>query len=228
MTAPHTLPAVNFFDPAFKAGPFPAYAALRGGTPIHPVPLPNGETVWLVTRYADVLTVLRDPRFAKDLFAALTPEQLARQPRAQAGFRLLHRHLLSLDPPDHTRLRALVQAAFTPRYIETLRPRVQQVADELLSALPEGSEVDLIAAYAFPLPLTVIAEMVGVPAADRDLFRAWSAAVVSNPAPGPGTSGEVLRVLAEFGDYLRAHLARLRRQPDERPAARAAGRGPPG
>src|SRR4051794_31510968 len=109
---------VDVASPAFKADPHPFYARLRAESPVHRVRLPDGQTAWLITRYEDVAAALKDERLAKDRLSALTPGQVAKQPWVPAMFRPLARNMLDLDPPDHTRLRALVQRAFSPRLVE--------------------------------------------------------------------------------------------------------------
>ena len=131
-------PRVDLFDPGFKANPYPAYARLRSTEPVHRVTAPDGRGMWLVTRYEDVLAVFKDERFVKDYRNALTEEQLAGLPPIPEALRPLTRNMLDTDPPDHARLRALVQKAFTPRLIERMRPRIQAIADELLDAV-EGA-----------------------------------------------------------------------------------------
>jgi cytochrome P450 PksS len=143
-------------SPAHKADPFPFYARLRAESPVHRVTLRGGMSAWLVTRYDDVVAVLRDERFAKDRLTALTPDQLRKQPWVPPMFRPLARNMLDLDPPDHDRLRALVQKAFTPRLVEGLRPRVQALADGLLDGLRGRPHFDLIRDYALPIPTTVM------------------------------------------------------------------------
>jgi cytochrome P450 PksS len=169
---------VDISSAAFKADPFPFYARLRATAPVHPVPLPDGRTAWLVTRYDDVAAVLKDERLAKDPLNALLPEQHARQPWIPAFARPLTRNMLDLDPPDHTRLRGLVHKAFTPRLIEGMRGRVQALCDRLLDRAQGRGRLDLIRAYAQPVPTTVIAQMLGVPVADRHRFQRWSQALV--------------------------------------------------
>jgi cytochrome P450 PksS len=124
--------------PGFKANPYPFYTRLRTEEPVCPVVLPDKQIVWLITRYDDVAMVLKDDRFAKDRLKALPPEQLAKQPWVPALFKPLTRNMLDLDPPDHTRLRALVQKAFTPRVIEQVRERIQKLTDDLLDTAAEG------------------------------------------------------------------------------------------
>jgi cytochrome P450 PksS len=170
---------VNIASPQFKANPFPFYAALRSETPVYRTTLPTGEPGWLVTRYDDVIAVLKDERFVKDKANALTPAQLARQPWFRTIFKSLQRHLLTVDGADHTRLRNLVSKAFTPRRIEQMRDRIAALADELVDTVQDRGCLDLIRDFALPLPMTVIAEMLGVPSADRHAFRRWSKALLS-------------------------------------------------
>jgi cytochrome P450 PksS len=173
------LPAVvDLASPAFKADPYPFYARLREENPVFPVTLPAGLAVWLVTRYDDVALVLRDEHFAKEAANALAPEEVARLPRPPGLFKPLTHHMLNADPPNHTRLRALVQRAFTPGLVEGMRGRVQVIADQLLDGVAGRSEVDLIRDYALPIPTTVIAEMLGVPVADRHRFHQWSRTIL--------------------------------------------------
>lgn len=223
-----------FFDPGFKDRAYAVYADLRQRAPVVSETLPNGRTLWFVTRYDDALAVLRDyTRFANDpgsiytqeqlegmyaqLLAHLTEEQVARIREVDQA---ISRHLLGVDPPDHTRLRKLVSRSFTPKYVEELRPRVQQIADDLLDAVERRlsaagtNEFDLIDEYAFPLPLTVIAEMLGVPVEMRDAFREWShAAVEFNPADMGDP--ELNQKLYEFVEYMRTLIADKREHPGD-------------
>ncbi len=164
-------PQVDLFDPAFKVNPYPTYARLRSTAPVHRAALPDGQGVWLITRYDDVLAVLKDERFVKDWRKVMTPEQLDQVPAIPEVMKPLSRNMLDTEPPDHERLRALVSKAFTPRLVEQMRGRVQTIADALLDAVEDKGEMDLIDDYAFPLPVTVIAELLGVPSEDRDRFR---------------------------------------------------------
>ncbi|WP_189081587.1 cytochrome P450 family protein [Mangrovihabitans endophyticus] len=159
-------------DPAFQADPHPAYAQWRREGPVRRVPLGNGAYAWLVTRYEDARRALADPRLSK---AARGPAGNGIPDRVRSA---VSHHMLSADPPDHTRLRRLVSAAFTARRIEALRPRIERIADDLLDAMAGRDRVDLIDTFAFPLPIQVICELLGVPADDRDEFRAWSNVIV--------------------------------------------------
>lgn len=169
---------VDITHPNHKADPFPLYKRLREETPVGEIPLPDKQTAWLITRYDDVAAVLKDPRFSKERFRTLSPEQMQKQPWVPGVFKPLFRNMLDVDPPDHTRLRALVQKAFTPRRIDEMEPRIQTLADDLLGSVT-SRQMDLIHDFALPLPATVIAEMLGVPAKDRHRFHRWSSKIVA-------------------------------------------------
>jgi cytochrome P450 PksS len=173
---------VNIASPEFKADPYPFYARLRAESPVLRVTLPTGEEGWLVTRYDDAAMVLKDERFVKNASNAKTPEQLTRQPWFRKVFPSLRHNMLGQDPPDHSRLRALVHLAFTPRRIAQMRPRIEAVTDALLDSVQTQARMDLIRDFALPLPATVIAEMLGVPVADRHAFHRWSNAILSAAA----------------------------------------------
>jgi cytochrome P450 PksS len=160
---------------------------------------------WIVTRYDDVLSVLRDERFSNEI-----PAVTRWAPRP---VRALTRNVLALDPPDHTRLRTLVAKAFTPRMVEQLRDRVQQVCDELLDAATAKRRIDLVRAYALPLPITIIADLLGIPPPDRKQFGSWSKRFTAS------SSGALLDVLPgwwgmwQFGRYFRELVALRRAAP---------------
>jgi cytochrome P450 len=204
--------APNIASPQHKADPYPFYARLRDEAPVHRVILPDKQTAWLITRYADVAAALKDERFVKDKLNASTPGQAAKQPWVPGMFKPLTRNMLDLDAPDHSRLRALVHKAFTPRLIEIMRGRVQALTDDLLSSVQGRGRMDLIHDYALPLPTTLIAEMLGVPATDRHKFHRWSSAIVSSNATGWGMLAAIPRVVA-FLRYLRQLVASRRAAP---------------
>ena len=208
-------PRVDLFDPTFKANPYPTYAELRSGAPVYRAELPDGRGVWLVTRYDDVVAVLKDERFAKDWRSAMSPEQLAQIPPIPEVMRPLSENMLDKDPPDHERLRRLVSKAFTPRLIERMRPRVQEIADTLLDAVEDKGGMDLIDDYAFPLPITVIAELLGVPVEDRNRFREWSNAAVSGDTTQEYVEKILLPHMQAFIDYLRALFEEKRENPKD-------------
>lgn len=204
-------------SPRFKANPHLFYARLRTESPVWRTTLPDRRDAWLVTRYEDVAAVLKDDRFAKDPSNALDPEQRDRQPWVPGFLKPLERNMLDLDDPDHKRLRALVSKAFTPRLIERLRGRIETLCEELLDAMErtEGrrGEVELVSGYALPLPATVIAELLGVPASDHRRFHRWSNRIVSV------SSGRdiwlALPAALAFVRYLRKMSERRRVSPED-------------
>jgi cytochrome P450 len=203
---------VDIASPSHKANPYPFYAHLRAESPVHRVTLPGRQAAWLITRYDDVAAALKDERLVKDKLAAMTTEQAAKQPWVPRLFRPLMRNMLDLDPPDHTRLRALVHRSFTPRLVERMRGRVQSLADDLLDAARGLGSMDLIRDYALPIPTTIIAELLGVPDADRHRFHRWSRSIVSATPSGWGMMKAIPSVLA-FLRYIRRLVAARRDQP---------------
>ena len=191
-----TVREVDLGRPAFKADPYPFYARLCAEAPVCPLALTNGRSAWLVTRYDDVVALFKDERFVNEGGRVRTPEQEARQPWVPKAFRRLQRNLLALDAPDHTRLRTLVHKAFTPRLIENMQERIRSLADELLDAVEARGRMDVIRDFALPLPTTIIAEMLGVPARDRSRFHRWSNALVSSTSSLWGTLKTLPHVMA--------------------------------
>ena len=200
---------VDISSAAFKANPHPFYAQLRKEAPVHRVTLGDKRPAWLVTRYDDVVTVLKDDRFAKDRRMVLTPEQMAKEPWIPKMLRPIERNMLDTDAPEHTRLRGLVHLAFTPRLVENMRARIQRLTDELLDAVQPRGRMDLIRDYALPIPTTVISEMLGVPVRDRHKFHRWSSAIVTT-VPSRWGILKAIPALVLFLRYIRK-LVKLRR-----------------
>lgn len=165
-------------EEAFKAwgaynldDPFPLFSSVRDLGAAHPVTLADGHNAWLIVGFDEARAALSDPRLSKDMQAAMARHDETVAPGLPGPD--FARHMLAVDPPDHTRLRKLVSGAFTPRRVEQLRPRVQQIVDDLLDAVAAtgpDTPVDLVAAFAFPLPFVVICELLGVPEVDRAPF----------------------------------------------------------
>ncbi|HEX4995121.1 MAG TPA: cytochrome P450 [Methylomirabilota bacterium] len=200
----------NPMDPAFVADPYPTYHRLRAEDPVHHSPL----GFWVLTRYPDVMAMLRDPRLIKEPIAAFVAARFGMAaPPPGLGLSMLDR-----DPPDHTRLRGLVSKAFTPKALESLRPHIQQIVDDLLADAAGKGQMDLIEEFAYPLPVRVICEMLGVPVKDHERFKAWGLdiargldAIMLPPDSEVGqrsVSGR--RALAE---YFRALIAERRAAP---------------
>ncbi len=178
---------------ALIADPYPTYAALRTAGPVHRITGPDGLPAWLVTRYDDVRAALADPRLSLDKRNAL--------PGGYRGFALppaLDANLLNMDPPNHTRIRRLVTKAFTPGRVDKLREPVREICEELLDAMEPHGRADLIAAYSGPLPVTVICDLLGVPAADRHDFRAWTDVLVAPDPQRPEQAKEAVGGMLRF------------------------------
>ena len=200
-------------SPRFKADPYPFYARLRAEAPVWRTTLPDKRTAWLVTRYEDVAGVLKDDRLAKDTLNAQDPEQRAEGPWVPGFLKPLEQNMLDLDDPDHKRLRSLVSKAFTPRLIERLRGRIEAICRELLDVMERKGRSELVRDNALPLPATVIAELLGVPAKDQRRFHRWSNRIVS-----VSSGRDVWRALPAalaFVRYLRKMSARRRVLPED-------------
>ncbi len=209
------------FDPRWVTDPFPLYAELRTGAPVHR----NHLGFWVLSRHADCLALLRDRRASADS-TKVDPSKLAFELRRDPGTAsdvdaamVEARPFLFRDPPDHTRLRGLVSKAFTPRVVESLRPRTQQIVDELLDAALEAGDVDLIEAFAYPLPVRVICDLLGVPAEDQDRFKTWSAALARGLDPEFLLPEEAIEAretaVLQFAQYFFELLAERRAAPGD-------------
>lgn len=208
-----SLRHVNLASPQFKADPYPFYAELRAHAPVYRTTLPSRQPVWLVSRYADVVAILKDERLAKDRRNTTGGKRTTQARWVPAFLRPLAQNMLDLDPPDHTRLRALVHKAFTPRRITELRGRVETLCEELLDSAIARGHLELIQDYALPIPLTIIAELIGVPPADRAAFRRWSEHVVS--VSSGLDFARALPGIWHVMRYLRALCARRRADPQD-------------
>src|SRR5690348_8673039 len=205
------------WDPAFVADPYPAYAELRGrGRVIYYEPTDQ----WLVPRHADVSALLRERRLGRTYQHRFTHEDFGRTapPPEHEPFHILNDHgMLDLEPPDHTRIRRLVSKAFTPRTVEALKPYVQNLANDLVAALVDAGGGDLLTDVAEPLPVAVIAEMLGIPESDRGPLRPWSADICGmyELNPSQDTARKAVRASVEFSAYLRELIAERRRRPGD-------------
>lgn len=193
------------------ANPYGVYAELRQQAPVS---FFEATGQWLIARHADVNALLRDRRLGRSYLHVATHEEFGKEPEPEFQepfWRVIRAGMLDVEPPVHTRLRRLVSRAFTPRMVESLRPRVRAIAGGLVDAFVEQGGGDLIAEVAEPLPVTVIAEMLGIPDADRHLLRPWSAEICGmyelNPAPE--AQHTAVRAASEFAGYLK-ELARER------------------
>ncbi|GHH23344.1 cytochrome P450 [Streptomyces lanatus] len=211
------MAAFDPWDPAFLADPYPAYADLRARGRVHYYEPTNQ---WLVPHHADVSALLRDRRLGRTYQHRFTHEDFGRTapPPEHEPFHVLNDHgMLDLEPPDHTRIRRLVSKAFTPRTVERLRPYVDRLAGELVSGLVEKGGGDLLTDVAEPLPVAVIAEMLGIPASDRAPLRPWSADICGmyELNPSKETATKAVQASIEFSDYLRELIAARRKEPGD-------------
>jgi cytochrome P450 len=240
---------LNLADPHFMANVYDTYTGLRAKGPIsrvrfvtgadeaeealggdareqRPEDFFGGET-FFVTHYDEALATLLDDRFSVDPRSRMSKEELEQQPEMPEEFQLFSRSILALDPPDHTRLRKLVQPSFTGRGMEALRGSIQQIADDLLDeaereAAERGEEapdrrMDLIETFAYPFPVTVISDMLGIPREDRETIRGWTENLLSAERIGRGREmeEEIRAGLREFIDYLKDLFERKRRAPTD-------------
>ncbi|SNS77631.1 cytochrome P450 [Actinomadura mexicana] len=203
------------YDPwstAFVADPYPVFERLRAERPVF-FHEPTGQ--WVISRYGDVDALLRDRRLGRSYLHLASHEEFGQEPEPdflRPFWGLIRAGMLDVEPPTHTRLRRLVSKAFTARMVEGLRPMIRRLAEELASGLADRGGGDLLAEIAEPLPVNVIAEMLGVPVEDRRLLRPWSADICGmyELNPPEDVQRTAVRAAVEFSDYLR-DLARARR-----------------
>ena len=191
---------VEAMSPAFREDPYAYYERFRGPSPL----LRVAETIWFALGHADVTTLLRHPRMSTD------EQQHAATEAGNALDPNRTRSLLFMDPPDHTRLRNLVARAFTPRRIEGLRAATAAITAELLDAMPaDGTPVDLIPAFAYPLPVRVICRLLGIPEADEAVFTGWSHGIARSLDPSVLRSPAIDATIDQARSELRAYLSAL-------------------
>jgi cytochrome P450 len=184
----------ELFGPEFTRDPYPGYAWLRDHSPVHQLMLPPGVPAWLVTRYDDVKALLGDPRLSKDMERFLPGPALPSEHLRG----VLTRNMLASDPPAHTRLRRLAAREFTARRVEILRARIAGLADGLLELLGDAGTADLMEAFAAPLPVMVICELLGVPQEDAATFRAWSTTASDGQSTGGPEFEAAIGALQEY------------------------------
>lgn len=196
----------NLFTKAFTPNPYPAYTQLRNEEPVARVLLPDGQYAWMITRYDDALEALKNQKFMKDY------RKLYEEDDSDYSS-VFSKNMLFADMPDHRRLRGLVSKAFTPQMIAGMRDRIQEITDELLDEIAGHETVNLIDAFAFPLPIIVICEMLGIPTEDRDNFRIWSNSMIE------GSNGayaqDIQKHMQDFIQYLRDRFETVRKNPGE-------------
>ena len=206
-------------DPETISNPYPLYDQLRSHDPVH---WSEANNFWLLTRYSDVASVIRDDRVSSDRFRAISSDLPAEAQEQFAPFiNMVSAWMLMSDAPAHTRLRGLVNKAFTPRMIDNIRARIQELVDGMLDAVQDDGRFDLISALANPLPGIVIAEMLGVPAEDQPQFKKWSDDIAIGLTGNDTTGSRAERYLIgqksflELSDYFKPVVERLRSQPED-------------
>ncbi|WP_033541852.1 cytochrome P450 family protein [Planococcus sp. CAU13] len=195
----------QLFTDGFVKNPYPVYAHLRETDPVYRTRFPDGQQGWLITGYEEGVAALKEPRFIKD-FSKLYGGSME-------GMSVFTQNMLFSDPPDHRRLRGLAQKAFTPRVIEGMKERIEEITEELLDAMEQKEEINLIDDFAFPLPIIVICEILGVPSEDRDKFRIWSNSLIEGSSGEPGVS--VYQHMNDFIRYLGEWFGKTRQQPKD-------------
>jgi hypothetical protein len=223
LNAPGDLAHIPFdpLAPAVLADPYPFYAWLRSHDPVHwghggeSERVPTGHGCWYITRHADAVALLKDDRFGREIDRVL-PERNPLPPDPTAAA-IVHEWMTLRDPPDHTHLRALVQRAFTPQMIERWEPRIAAVMDSLVAQARAQGEFDLIHDIAAPLPVVIVAEMLGVPPADAPRFTPWTRALAAliEFEQTPEIQAHGAAAMAELADYLRTIIAARRVAPQD-------------
>lgn len=192
----------NLFTKEFTNNPYPVYENLRNSDPLLKVMFPDGNFGWLVSSYDDGVAVLKDPRFIKDITKIYGEESAS----------VFTTNMLFSDPPDHKRLRGLMQKSFTPHIIAGMRDHIQSIADDLLAAVSSQDSMNLIDDYAFLLPIIVISELLGVPVEDRDKFRTWSNSIIE-VSTQESNDETLIQHMNEFVQYLGEWFAKVRLNP---------------
>jgi cytochrome P450 len=211
-----SLADIDLLSPEAVADPYATFGLLREHDPVH---WNAGHKSWVITRYDDVSAGFVDPRLSSDRVQTVYESKLSDAERAERAptFAVLSDWMVFKDPPDHTRLRNLVKRAFTPRAVAALEPRITEVVEHVLD-LPASGTVDVVADVAYPIPAMVIAEMLGVPAEDRDLFRGWSNDISRLVFEGARDEADRQRAqggLVALSDYLRELVREHRTAPRE-------------
>jgi cytochrome P450 len=231
---PPDIERIDLSDPEYREHAFERYEEMRAKCPVSRAIITSGDErdgnrgffnrpLWLVTDYEEGSRALLDRAITVEMTSVLTPEQLAQMPETPEAFQPLRRNILTVDPPEHTRLRKLVQPSFTASAIEKLRPRIQQIVDDLLEAAEAAAakrgesapdrQIELISQFSYPLPITVICDMLGIPPEDREQTRLWSEDLLS--AQSPERIEEIGRNIGEFIAYLRDLFVQKRETPGD-------------
>jgi len=206
----------ELYSKEFRQNSHAVFARMRADAPLMKQAGLDGETpIWFVTRHAEAQQILLDDKhFVRDAKLVLTPEEVERVfgPLDPQIDRMINNHMLNHDGENHRRLRSIVSKAFTPKVIQSMRPRIEKIAQDLLDSVIQNGHMELVSDYAFPLPITVIAELLGIPLDNQNQFRIWSNAFV-RPAITPQEQQESVQLLGAFAGYMQQLVAERRRQP---------------
>lgn len=207
------LTEAQLSSPAFKQEAYEIYKELRACHPVYPLSSREQGQCWLITRYEDAISLLKDAKLMKNIENVFSKQEEVDVPFSLESRELLRNHMLNSDPPSHSRLRLLVQKAFTPRMISQLKSRIQHIADTLLNKIEHNHSMKLVNDYAFPLPIMVISEMLGIPHEDQNRFRAWSQAIIDTPHTLEDMQKNKQK-LGEFAEYIQHLVNKKRENPD--------------
>ena len=201
------------FDPVARANPYDVYDVMRAGDPVYQSEIGP----WFVTSYDQCARLMREPRLTRRFEDSWEQRAILQNSVGRPWFDQQEHWMLWLDPPDHTRLRGLVSKAFTPRYVAKMHDRVGEIVDGLVDALRDAGEVDFIGAFAFQVPITVICDMLGIPAADRDAFRDWTVAIAQTlePLPPDDVQDAADDATLKLSDYLHRLVDERRHDPGD-------------
>lgn len=208
--------SIDFCDPSFIANPELTFRELRNISPIQQITFDDGFPIWLISTFEDVASVLRDPRFIKspDNLRTSGNEPLKGKSERDTPAYILRRwHMLAKDPPQHTRLRNFAKKAFTPKIVAEMRPRIQQITNELIDQVCNKKRIDFIDDFAYQLPIIVIAELLGLPIEDREKIRKWSDVLIETQVTEKNK--QLINENSEaFANYLKNIFALRRKKPD--------------
>ncbi len=215
MSKPSVADRKNLFSDEILQDPYPTYARLHEEGPIHYVEVAGKWAVWSIFSHAECSSIAKDPRLsAKRAKQMLLPLPLSRQPEFSELARMLSLWLIFMDPPEHTRLRKLLNKGFSPAVVEGLRPQVEAIVDQMLQPLQHGSELELMHEFANPMPVRIILEMLGIPQGLRDTFVEWSRAIAvfrGNPNRTVEEARAAQDALIELTEFFRKTVAERRR-----------------
>lgn len=194
----------------FKQEAYDIYKELRTCHPVYLLSSGEQSQCWLITRYEDAVSLLKDPKLMKNIENVFSKQEEVDVPFSLDNRKFLRNHMLNSDPPNHSRLRLLVQKAFTPQMILQLESQIQHIADTLLNKVEHRHSMNLVNDYAFPLPIMVISEMLGIPHEDQNKFRVWSQAIIETPHTSEDLQQNKQK-LGEFVEYIQ-HLVDKKRE----------------